>query len=182
MKYKYLAIFVLSLLIYSCQLFDISPENTTYRIISFKMDGEKWLPGVPSGYSANTELVEGLVKDDGVSIFANRGYTKAFKSNELYEDEFVLGFFGLTEEKKYDIKLIKDKIEALLNVRFKGKIIENYNIDFSKGGYIEIKDYQPEFDFCGGEFEFYLKERSAGETKKITRRVFKISTTPFFYH
>jgi hypothetical protein len=97
----------LALSISACNLIDLSPANTTYKLISFNMDGTKWLPVVPSGYSTKGSLVDGIVRNEGVSIFAFRVFEK---SKVAYQDEFVLAIYDVKGNGKIIINEKTDNV------------------------------------------------------------------------
>lgn len=164
-------------IIQSCNITDIiDPSNTTYELIKFRIDGKKWLPSAPAGYTPNVSLVSGHVTKNSVIIFASRGEAAFLNPNKITDEEFRLGFENLTETGKYNIETIEKKIFAKFLVGDGKTWTEEYNINPKLGGYLKIEKFQPENEFCQGEFELVLQEAKTGKIKKIKNGHFAIST------
>lgn len=177
LKKTYFFIFVV-FIIQSCNITDIvNPANTTYQLIKFRLDGKKWLPVAPAGSTPNVSLVSGMVTKNAVVIFASRGEAKFLKPNEIIEHEFSLGFEGLSETGKYNLETIDKKFFARLKVGDGKTWTEEYIANPKLGGYLKIEKFQPENEFCQGEFEMVMEEVKTGKTKKIKNGHFAISTS-----
>lgn len=86
MQRKLIQILLISIFFVSCEITKIlDPATTIYRIVSFNLDGKSWVPGAHRNTTDTSDMpnLEGLVKNNNISIFAHRRSTPLFNHLKL---------------------------------------------------------------------------------------------------